>query len=188
MTRRRRLMGDTIELEYNGRTLMFREDMDEWSCHDLKLKSKSLSALKRKVDKLDSTARRVSLPVIQLGSSGYYTRMGEPATVVMIAKRADWENLRYDEQPDKLAGLHDRRVPTVWLMVRDGNHPPVRRKLRLDECALPTESTMISLREAERLKAEAERLSNEAEAIIAAIPRATMDDLIGKVAEDDLED
>jgi hypothetical protein len=184
---RRRSMGEAIELEYNGRTLLFREDMDEWSCHEVKLKAKFLSALKRKVDKLDSTARRVSLPVIQLGG-GFYAKHGAPATVVMIAKRTDWENLRFDEKPDKLAGLHDRRVPTVWLMVPNGNHPPERRKARLDECALPSESVTIALREAEQLKAEAARLSKEADAIIAAIPRVTIDDLTGKVAEDDLED
>jgi hypothetical protein len=184
---RRRVTGDTIELDYNGRTVLFREDMDEWSCHEVKLKAKSLSTLKRKLDKLDGEARRVSCPVIRLPDR-YGRWDGEPANVVMLAKRNDWERMRYDEQPDKLAGLHDRYVPTVWLMVPNGNHPPERRKVRLDECALPNDSTRIALQEAKRLRAEAERLEKEADAVIAAIPRVTMDDLTGKVAEDNLED
>lgn len=183
---RRKFTGDVITLDYNGRELVFREDDDEWYCHALKLKAKGLTALKRKVDKLDGETRRVSLPVVNL--SPYSSRQGELANVVMIAKRPDWENMRFDEHPDKMIGFHDRRVPTVWVMIPDGNHPPKRSKVRLDDCALQNESTMLAWSEAKQLRAEAERLSKQADAVIAAIPRATMDDLTGKVAEENVED
>jgi hypothetical protein len=156
---RRRMMGDSIELDYNGREIVFREDLDEWGCHTLKLKAKSLATLKRKIDKLDGEARRVSLPVVVL--SKYGSTNAEPANVVMLAKRTDWERLRYDERTEIL-DPSQRYVPTVWVMVPDGNHAPTRKKVRLDECALPTESTTIALREVARLRAEARRLGEEA--------------------------
>jgi hypothetical protein len=182
---RRRVTGDTIELEYNGREILFREDMDEWTCSALKLKAKSLTALKRKIDNLDGEARRVSMPVIHLGS-GYSDP--KPANIVMLAKAKEWESLRYNEQPDNLAGLHNRRVPSVWIMVPNGNHPAERKKVRLDECARPDESTRLSIKEADKLEAEAKRLNEQAEAIMKAIPRVTLEELTGKVNEDDLDE
>jgi hypothetical protein len=183
------MSGDVIELEYNGRELMFREDDDEWYCQALKLKAKSLSSLKRKIDKLDGEARRVSAPVIIVGDRGYYSTEGERAKIVMLAKASDWESLRYDEQPEKLAGLQSRRAPTVWVMRQRGNGPAERTKVRLDNCAAPTESTFASLREVERLRGEAKGLAKAADSIIAAIPRLTIDDLKPQgVKEDPFDD
>lgn len=182
---RRRMAGDVIELDYNGRELTFREDLDEWSCQALKLKSKRLSALKRQIDKLDGEARRVSVAAYRVDHWG----ASEPVQIVMLAKANDWESLRYDEKPEKLAGLHNRRVPTVWVMIPNGNHAPERRKLRLDECFFQTESNVAAMKEAERIATEIKRLEGERKSIIAAIPRLTVEDLAPhNVKEEALDD
>jgi hypothetical protein len=186
----RRRATDIIELEYNGREIIFREDLDEWSCLALKLKAKQLSALKRKIDKLDGEARRVSAPVILV--SNYSSSFGESGQIVMLAKPKDWELLRYNERPNDgsfATNSDSRRIPTVWVMVANGNRPAERRKYRLDECAPPTESVLASLREIERLRAESRKLDKEADSIALAIPRMTVDDLAPKgVKEDSLDD
>jgi hypothetical protein len=180
---------ETIEIEYKGHTLTFREMDDEWSCSTLKLKTKGLTALKRKIDKLDGETRRVSVAAIRVEKGGYYDKLGATVQIVMLAKNADWELLRYDERPNVgfATNSAERRVPTVWIMVPNGNQME-RKKVRLDELAFPTESVQVSLREFEKLGEEIKRLEKEREAIVKAIPRLTIDDLTPKgVREENLD-
>jgi hypothetical protein len=181
---------ETIEIEYKGHNLTFREMDDEWSCSALKLKSKSLTALKRKLDKLDGETRRVSVAAIRVGESSYYDKLGTPVQIVMLAKNADWELKRYDEDREQkffATNGAERRVPTVWIMVADGNQME-RKKVRLDSLAFPSESTEAAIREHQRLGAEIKKLEAERESIIKAIPRLTFDDLTPKgVREENLD-
>jgi hypothetical protein len=181
---------ETIEIEYKGHTLTFREMDDEWSCSTLKLKSKSLTALKRKLDKLDGETRRVSVAAIRVGEGSYYDKLGTPVQIVMLAKNVDWELKRYDEDREQkffATNGAERRVPTVWIMVADGNQME-RKKVRLDSLAFPTESTQAAIREHQRLGAEIEKLQAERESILKAIPRLTFDDLTPKgVREENLD-
>jgi hypothetical protein len=188
---RRRYASDfeTIEIDYKGRTLVFRESSDEWSCFPLKLTTKSLTTLKRKIDKLDGETRRVSVAAIQIGD-GYYGKIGQPVQIVMLAKNSDWELKRYDEDRESMTfatNSPDRRVPTVWIMVADGNQMN-RSKVRLDTLAFPSESAQAAIHEYERLGDEIEKLRAERESILKAIPRLTFDDLTPKgVREENLD-
>jgi hypothetical protein len=181
---------ETVEIEYKGRTITFREMDDEWSCAPLKIKGKSLTAVKRKIDKLDGETRRVSVAAIRIGESGYYDKVGTPVQIIMLAKRPDWELLRYDERPDVKSfatNSDERRVPTVWIMVPDGNEM-VRKKVRLDSLAFPAESTQAAIREYERIGAEITKLKKQREAVLKAVPRLTFDDLTPKgVKEENLD-
>lgn len=181
---------ETIEIEYKGHTLTFREMNDEWSCSALKLTTKSLTTLKRKIDKLDGETRRVSVAAIRVGESSYYDKLGTPVQIVMLAKNADWELKRYNEDPEQkffATNGAERRVPTVWIMVPDGNQM-VRKKVRLDSLAFPTESTLAAIQEYARLGAEIKKLEAARESIINAIPRLTFDDLTPKgVQEENLD-
>lgn len=181
---------ETIEIEYKGRTLTFREDLDKWSCSALKLDSKSLTALKRKIDKLDGETRRVSVAAIRIGESGHYDKVGSSVQIVMLAKTSDWELKRYDEDRESMTfatNSPDRRVPTVWIMVPNGNQME-RKKVRLDSLAFPSESTQAAIREYERLGAEIQKLKDERDAVLKAIPRLTFDDLTPKgVREENLD-
>ena len=190
MSRRRHVADfEIIEIEYKGRTLVFREADDEWSCHPLKLKAKSLTALKRKIDKLDGETRRVSVSAIRIGESTYYDKIGTPVQITMLAKNADWELMRYDEKPNFgfATNSPEHRVPTVWVMVADGNEM-ARKKVRLDSLAFPSESTDAALREYERLGDEIGKLKDQRKALLDAIPRLTIDDLTPKgVKEENLD-
>jgi hypothetical protein len=163
--------------DYNGRELVFHEDDDEWHCWALKLKARSIKALKRKIDKLDGEARRVSLPALKLDHYGRAVR----ADIVMIAKPKDWEN------GDWQRGQPSGKRPTVWVLVADGNQQK-REKTKLDNCIAPTESNYAALKEVDRLRAEANALEEQAKGVIAAIPRLTLDDLTAKgAAEENLD-
>lgn len=190
MARRNVTDFEIIEIDYKGRTLVFREADDEWSCHPLKLKGKSLTALKRKIDKLDGETRRVSVSAIRIGESSYYDKIGTPVQIIMLAKNADWEMKRYDEDRESITyatNSPDRRVPTVWVMVADGNQM-ARKKIRLDALAFPSESVQLSLQEYARIGDEIAKLKAEREAIVKAIPRLAIDDLTPKgVKEDNLD-
>lgn len=191
MSRRRHVADfDYFEIEYKGRTLVFREADDEWSCHPLKLKAKSLTALKRKIDKLDGETRRVSIPAIRIGEAGYYEKIGTSVQIVMVAKNSDWELKRYNEDPDEkffATTGPERRVPTVWIMVPNGNQME-RKKVRLDALAAPSDSVQVSLREYARLGEEIQKLQAERESILKAVPRLAIDDLTPKgVREENLE-
>jgi hypothetical protein len=177
VSRRRRVGQDEqIELDYNGRTIVFREDEDDWSCHALKLAAKSLSALKRKIDKLDGEARRVSVPAVRLSR---YSQ-GERVDVVLIAKPKDWER-DWDDR-------HDAPLkPCVWVMRTNGNEQR-RVKVGLGELAPVTRDTLLSLQEAKRLQAESKRLDEQADAVLAGIPRLTLDDLTAKGAAEEALD
>lgn len=181
---------ETIEIEYKGHTLTFREMNDEWSCSTLKLTTKSLTTLKRKIDKLDGETRRVSVAAIRVGESSYYDKLGTPVQIVMLAKNADWELKRYNEDPEQkffATNGAERRVPTVWIMVPNGNQME-RKKVRLDSLAFPTESTQAAIQEYARLGAEIKKLETVRESIINAIPRLTFDDLTPKgVREENLD-
>jgi hypothetical protein len=190
MARRHITEFENIEIEYKGRTLLFREDMDEWSCQALKLASKGLTALKRKIDKLDGETRRVSVAAIRVGEAGHYDKVGAPVQIVMLAKNSDWELKRYDEDPEQkffATNGAERRVPTVWIMVADGNQM-ARKKVRLDSLAFPNESTQAAIQEYERLGEEIQKLKAERESILKAVPRLTFDDLTPKgVREENLD-
>lgn len=191
MVRRRHFTDfEVIEIDYKGRTLAFREADDLWSCSALKLTAKSLTALKRKIDKLDGETRRVSVAAVRIGESGYYDKVGTPVQIVMLAKNSDWELMGYNEKPNDgsfATNSRERRVPTVWIMVADGNQME-RKKVRLDSLAFPSESTEASIREYERLGAEIRKLEAERKSIIQAIPRLTFDDLTPKgVREENLD-
>lgn len=190
MARRRHVADfETIEIEYKGRTLLFREADDKWSCSALKLEAKSLTALKRRIDKLDGETRRVSVTAVRIGEAGYYDKIGATVQVVMLAKNADWELMRHDEKPGFGFATNgpERRVPTVWIMVPNGNQME-RKKVRLDSLAFPSESTQAAIREYERLGAEIKKLTAERESILKAVPRLTFDDLTPKgVREENLD-
>jgi hypothetical protein len=190
MARRRHVSDfETIEIEYKGRTLLFREMDDKWSCSALKLDAKSLTALKRKIDKLDGETRRVSVAAVNIGERGYYEKLGATVQIVMLAKNSDWELMRYDERPNFgfATDSAERRVPTVWIMVANGNQME-RKKVRLDSLAFPSDSVQVSIREYKRLGDEIERLEKERESILKAIPRLTFDDLTPKgVQEENLD-
>lgn len=162
-------MSERIELEYNGRTLTFREDDDDWHCHPLKLHAKSLTALKRKIDKLDGEARRVSFPAMRVDHYG----KPEAAQIVMIAKQKDWERKGYN------GADYSTRAPTVWILRSKGNQQD-RTKVKLDECFEPTESNLATLAEAQKLSEQAKALEEQAKATIASIPRLTLDDITAK--------
>jgi hypothetical protein len=186
MARRRIHDKEVIEIEYNGRTVVFREADDEWGCFELKLKARSLSALKAKINKIDGLARKISCPAIRVEKYGRH--LGEPAQIVMLAKGSEWERMAYDEKPELLQGLHNRRVPTVWIMVAEGNQPATRTKVRLDELAPPTESVLASVREYERLGSEIKKLEAAKDSVLKAIPRLTIEDIAPKgVKEENLD-
>jgi len=171
------MTGDIITLEYNGRELMFREDDDQWSCHALRLHAKNLTALKRKIDKLDSEARRVSVPAVRLDGHNEGSRVD----VVLIAKPKDWDRAGYS------GDAYNQRVPAVWVLKSGGNQQE-RVKVSLGGLAHANEETARSLKEVVRLRAESKRLDKEADAVVAAIPRLTLDDLAAKGAtEEDLD-
>lgn len=168
------MTGDVIELDYNGRELTFREDLDRWACHALKLESKSLSALKRKIDKLDGEARRVSAPAVSLSSHSE----GERCDVVLIAKPKDWDR-PWDDRT--------KVSPTVWVLKMDGNEQR-RVKVKLSDLAAANDETFRSLKEVKRLRAESKRLKLEADSVAEAIPRLTLDDLTAKGAKEEALD
>lgn len=174
---RRRMTGDVIELDYNGRELAFREDRDEWSCPALKLTSKSLAALKRKIDRLDSEARRVSVSAVRIDSY----RQGQRVDVVLIAKPKDWDRAGYSGE------AYNRRVPAVWVIDRSGNRDE-RIKVRLDSLAPADVNTFAALKEATRLQQESKRLDEQADAIIAGIILLTLDDLVARGAKEEALD
>jgi hypothetical protein len=171
------MTGDVIELDYNGREVTFREDDDEWHCHALKLKAKSLSALKRKIDKLDGEARRVSVPAVRLSRYG----QGERVDIVLIAKPKDWDRESYYGEG------YSRRAPAVWVLRADGNEQQ-RVKVRVDELAPANVDTARQLEEVVRLQAESKRLDEEADKVLAGIIRLTLDDLTAKGATEEALD
>lgn len=167
-------MSERIEIDYNGRTLTFDERDDEWGCWPLKLKAKSLKTLKAKIDKLDGAARRVSMPAIDLDRYGKASRVD----IVLIAKPRDWERRGYSGE------AYNQRVPAVWTLAASGNSQE-RAKVRLDRLCAVTESNVASIKEAERLNKEARALNEQADAVIAAIPRLTLEELTAKGAEEE---
>lgn len=171
---------DRPRVSYNGYAIVFREDEDEWYCHALRLSAPKLSTLKAKIDKLDATARRVSVPALRLDHYG----TASPVAVVMVAKPKDWDRPNFEEQRE---GRRDR-VPTVWTMVSNGNSKE-RSKHRLDQCFFPTESNLATLAEADKMAAEIKRLETARKVTLAMIPRLTLDDLSAKGAkEEDLDE
>ncbi len=166
----------TMTIEHNGRDLTFREDDETWSCREMNMTAKSLKALKSKLDKFDGQARKVSAPVLVIDHWGKTER----AEIVMIAKPKDWEKTY---QGSRYVG-----VPSVWVTKVNGNKVE-RSKQKLENClAINTENQVI-LDSVTTKRNEIARLEGEAKALLASIPRITIEELTTRaVGEDDSED
>lgn len=163
----------SLTLEHNGYTLTFSEQNEDWSCHEMRLKAASLKALKAKLDKLDSHARRVAVPVIIVDSYGRF----EQATITMIAKRKDWDTDYTSRE----------RSPSVWVTKPVGNKTE-RSKVKLGACVLPSEENRLLVEAAMAKREQAKAMEREAARMLLAIPRVTLEDLVAKeVADDEVE-
>lgn len=60
-----------IETEHNGHHITYSENEDVWRCHALDLDAKTLSALKTKINKIDSESRRVNVEVVYPDRHGF---------------------------------------------------------------------------------------------------------------------
>lgn len=163
----------SLMLEHNGHELRFREDDESWYCTALNLKASSLRALKAKITKLDGVTRKVAVPALLVEYRATKTTQGQ---IVMIAKAKDREKEWQRSQSVP--------VPTVWMNVVRGNKIE-RLKVRLDRCIAPTTENLVLLDAVKAKVQQAEALEEEAETLLASIPRITLEDLTAKGAEED---
>lgn len=170
-----------ITIEHNGRELHFIEHDESWSCRSMNMYAKSLKALKAKLDKFDGQARRVNVPVMIVDT--HFDGSIKRAEIVMIAKPRDWET-------DYSAKLPNHRgygtKPSVWVSEIKGNETS-RAKVALDRCLSPSPENIAAVEAARAKFSEAKRIRAEGEAIIAALPRLSIDDLTSRsvVTDDD---
>lgn len=169
-----------LTIEHNGRELTFVEHDESWSCNAMNMRAKSLKALKAKLDKFDGQARRVSVPVLIVGHNGDQVRRAE---IVMLAKPKDWETV-YDAR-DSFTRERPKK-PAVWVTSVQGNETK-REKVALDRCLPISPEVREALDAAKEKFAEAKRVTEEAKAIVAGLPRLSLDELTAKsvVTDDD---
>ncbi|AEI71145.1 hypothetical protein [EBPR siphovirus 5] len=142
-----------FKTEHDGYEIRFYERDDSWSCLALGLSDRSLKGLKAKINKVTAQARR--LDAVELIEIGHY--LGARHVIGTLLDDGDTK---------------------VWVSAPGrGNSPPTREKCALSGLALNTPENGAKLAEAKKLSDQAEALTKEAQAIRAAIPRVTAEQL-----------
>lgn len=164
-----------IKLEHLGYEIQFSEDPEEWQCHDLNMRAKTLKALKAKMSKQDAAARKVSVPCAFF--EGYYSSKPTRGEVVLIAKASEQEWETRQVAPFKRERVS---LPTVWIMAakRDGGNSRERRKMRVDSLLDLTDPTTEDLlRECQDLDRQSRELAERAKAVREKIPRMSIEQI-----------
>lgn len=167
-----------LTIEHKGRELRFNENDESWSCSEMSMHASSLNALKTKLDKFDAQARKVAIPVARVDHRG---ETCDRVTIVTICAPKDWE-----KNYSWANGKRNEPSPTVWVTEIDGNKTK-RSKVRLNRLVAPDEHNMVAVALAAQKCRDADKLKYEAMAIIAAIPRLSLDDLQTKGAEQETD-
>ena len=153
----------SIETEHNGYVIAYAENQDVWRCWGLELEAKTLSALKNKINKVSSDARRLdNVEAIDLSET-----WGKPKPVKIVM----------------LAGVDYMKKPQAWIIKtainpsRFRGEKDQRQKVALENLVLDTPENQ-KLLSAYLTKQEAVRAAQEeANKAKAAIPRVTLADL-----------
>jgi hypothetical protein len=165
-----------ITTEHNGRELQLDENTEEWHCNPMRMKAKTLKALKAKLDKFDGQARKVNVPVVRLGYDGFKT-----GHVVMIAKSQDWER---DHSFDANRNRVEHRHPSVWVQEMQGNEPR-RVKAKLSDLFEAGPETDVMLEAVKRREAMIRTMKAEIADLIAGAPRLTIEQLTARSVTED---
>jgi hypothetical protein len=140
-----------IEVTHNNHQITYAENEDLWRCWNMNVEAKTLSALKTKLNKLDADARRCNVPVIILHHYGC------EADAVGLATLIDGKD--------------------VWVTSKNRRGSVERRKISMDRIVLDTLEHHATIKAASVRRKEGEAITKEADAMVAALPRVTIEDL-----------
>lgn len=140
-----------LQTTHHDFKVTYREDFDEWRCHALDLKAKSLTLLRKKIDKVLSVERRIdNLPVLILGDG--------------------WSHFA-DRVTTATATLFDRKngvAQGVWVTYTRGNCTE-RKKMMLSQVWIDTpenrERLQAIIEQRLRVREEQNKLSQMAKAV-----------------------
>ena len=94
----------SLETTHHDIKVAYNTDTDEWGCRDMDLKAKTLSLLKKKMDKVLSVERRIdNLPVVMLGNGYDDYKITRGVATLFDAKGSNY------------------RGPAVWVNIIKGN-------------------------------------------------------------------
>lgn len=143
-----------IETQHKGYAISFSENSEEWTCYQIEYSSKSLAAVRRKIDVMDRERRKAaSVPCFVLNWHG-----AKDGVVVELASA-------------------DRFERKAFVMVDDGDRKPSRRKLGISELAPDTPEVRALIAEWQTADRKAKEAAKRAETLLKAIPRLTAEGL-----------
>jgi IS1 family transposase len=150
-----------IETEYLGRAIVYNDNSDLWVCRSLGMEAKTLSALKTKMGKFDAQTRKVRVEALHLPHLYGYGD-GTKCTIVLLASDEEvWVTKAKKERISRY-NAEEREVMS-------------RHKIAAKELAEPTDHVEAALAEWREAQAKSKHWSAEANRIMAAIPRLTVD-------------
>src|SRR5262245_60212666 len=79
-------MSTQIEVIYKTWTIRFNEDDDTWSCYDLNIAGQKLSGVKRRIDEISKTARRVNVKALMCGRTRHDHAALKEVTVTVLCE------------------------------------------------------------------------------------------------------
>lgn len=161
-----------ITTDHKGLTISFSENEDKWSCIELNYSNASLAKVKGRIDKyLRDQRKGMSVSCLYLGETYSANTKLTPAEIV-------------EYLPNKKVPSYAKDTgPTVAVMISDGpKDRPTRREKGLACFGFDTPEVIETLRKARTMQDEARRLHREAEGMVKALPRLTLDDISGLVS------
>lgn len=148
----------TVSTTYKSHVIVYNEDGNNWRTNgDIDLTASSLTALKKKIDELETVERRLGkgVELIYLGQR-YGTKEIAP---ICRATMLDNEDLE--------------RYPRVWVSHAD----KTREKVGFHALCLKTQENVDALTKADELDKQAAAIRKQAEATRAGIKRITVDQI-----------
>lgn len=90
------IMITEIETEYKKRVISFDQEREVWRCEDLNIEAEKLSAVKRRIDAIGHSERRVDVPALMLSRG-----RGDKAIIeeVRVTVLCDPARRRYSDAP-----------------------------------------------------------------------------------------
>jgi hypothetical protein len=151
----------SIETEYKGFKIIFRDNSEEWSCPSADYSSASLAAVKRKIDTIDRARRKAgAVPALRVGDRGGI----EEVTVVEYtgATKSRWR---------------DQIEHSVYVIgaSRHGDKTAVRSKGLLAEFCADTPENRAALTAIANMRAEIIRIEKAIQEAKSAIPKLTVE-------------
>lgn len=154
-----------IETKHKNYKITFSEERETWSCSDLDIENAKLAAVKRRIDEIGKSERKVNLPVLMASMDGRDRASIKELTVTVLCEPGVVPRYRGG----------DGEMPTTyqcWVKSKDGS------RFKIDISQLIPLSGRAEIEVWARLHREAQAATKLAEQALAAIPRHDADSLI----------